>query len=240
MRAKCCGCTEAFQASRAGSIPVARLFSHGEWRSLVAHPAGGRAVAGSNPVSPITRSLDAGGRGGGPGARRLALGSRFRPVPALSASSGGEASSGGTAHETAHAGGRGRSEPGIARAGPPTRASHVLTSPALASRTFEPTGSPVGSTSHARTQVAPGTPSWLPEAKLAGLSRRRKDAGGLTANERAMARLLCCRRSLALARIKWLSSCVLATVWVQAIDRQFTSLPIYSMKAGRRLRDSRP
>ena len=27
--------------------------SHGEWRSLVAHPAGGRAVAGSNPVSPI-------------------------------------------------------------------------------------------------------------------------------------------------------------------------------------------
>jgi hypothetical protein len=27
--------------------------SHGEWRSLVAHSAGGRAVAGSNPVSPI-------------------------------------------------------------------------------------------------------------------------------------------------------------------------------------------
>ena len=25
LRAKCCGCTEAFQASRAGSIPVARL-----------------------------------------------------------------------------------------------------------------------------------------------------------------------------------------------------------------------
>ena len=25
VRAKCCGCTEAFQASRAGSIPVARL-----------------------------------------------------------------------------------------------------------------------------------------------------------------------------------------------------------------------
>ena len=56
LRAKCCGCTEAFQASRAGSIPVARLrTSHGEWRSLVAHPAGGRAVAGSNPVSPIER-----------------------------------------------------------------------------------------------------------------------------------------------------------------------------------------
>ena len=43
---------KAFQASRADSIPVARLFGHGEWRSLVAHPAGGRAVAGSNPVSP--------------------------------------------------------------------------------------------------------------------------------------------------------------------------------------------
>jgi hypothetical protein len=28
--------------------------SHGEWRSLVAHPAGGRAVAGSNPVSPMS------------------------------------------------------------------------------------------------------------------------------------------------------------------------------------------
>src|SRR5690348_11386122 len=27
----------------------------GEWRSLVAHPAGGRAVAGSNPVSPTTQ-----------------------------------------------------------------------------------------------------------------------------------------------------------------------------------------
>ena len=26
---------------------------HGEWRSLVAHSAGGRAVAGSNPVSPM-------------------------------------------------------------------------------------------------------------------------------------------------------------------------------------------
>ena len=57
LRAKCCGCTEAFQASRAGSIPVARLRdSHGEWRSLVAHPAGGRAVAGSNPVSPTRKS----------------------------------------------------------------------------------------------------------------------------------------------------------------------------------------
>src|SRR4051794_37507069 len=50
------GCTGAFQALGAGSSPVARFVrshSHGEWRSLVAHPAGGRAVAGSNPVSPI-------------------------------------------------------------------------------------------------------------------------------------------------------------------------------------------
>ena len=48
----------------AGSRPVARFGAerdrvdcgfHGEWRSLVAHPAGGRAVAGSNPVSPIER-----------------------------------------------------------------------------------------------------------------------------------------------------------------------------------------
>ena len=29
--------------------------NNGEWRSLVAHPAGGRAAAGSNPVSPTTR-----------------------------------------------------------------------------------------------------------------------------------------------------------------------------------------
>ena len=29
LRAKCCGCTEAFQASRAGSIPVARLKATG-------------------------------------------------------------------------------------------------------------------------------------------------------------------------------------------------------------------
>ena len=35
------------------SRPVIIGASHGEWRSLVAHPAGGRAVAGSNPVSPI-------------------------------------------------------------------------------------------------------------------------------------------------------------------------------------------
>ena len=33
---------------------------HGEWRSLVAHPAGGRAVAGSNPVSPIDRYSETG------------------------------------------------------------------------------------------------------------------------------------------------------------------------------------
>ena len=78
LRAKCCGCTEAFQASRAGSIPVARSGCHGEWRSLVAHPAGGRAVAGSNPVSPTRagpcvssrRARHAVERGGGGGDRR--------------------------------------------------------------------------------------------------------------------------------------------------------------------------
>src|ERR1700761_7948276 len=32
----------------------------GEWRSLVAHSAGGRAVAGSNPVSPILQRRLAG------------------------------------------------------------------------------------------------------------------------------------------------------------------------------------
>jgi hypothetical protein len=39
-----------------GGRPSLESTYHGEWRSLVAHPAGGRAVAGSNPVSPI-RSL---------------------------------------------------------------------------------------------------------------------------------------------------------------------------------------
>ena len=77
-RAKCCGCTEAFQASRAGSIPVARLEHIGEWRSLVAHPAGGRAVAGSNPVSPIITRRRTGRDGEGQqghqtAAQRLAL-----------------------------------------------------------------------------------------------------------------------------------------------------------------------
>ena len=38
-------------------FPSPACTSHGEWRSLVAHPAGGRAVAGSNPVSPITKCL---------------------------------------------------------------------------------------------------------------------------------------------------------------------------------------
>src|SRR4051794_2093306 len=41
-------------------IPSARRVRRacpGEWRSLVAHPAGGRAVAGSNPVSPIRRKV---------------------------------------------------------------------------------------------------------------------------------------------------------------------------------------
>src|ERR1700744_6606930 len=37
------------------SDPGLSSADHGEWRSLVAHPAGGRAAAGSNPVSPIMR-----------------------------------------------------------------------------------------------------------------------------------------------------------------------------------------
>src|SRR4051794_12152053 len=36
--------------------PALRIKNNGEWRSLVAHPAGGRAVAGSNPVSPTSES----------------------------------------------------------------------------------------------------------------------------------------------------------------------------------------
>src|SRR5436190_23384946 len=48
-RAWCNGRPRAFQALGAGSSPVARF---GAWRSLVAHSAGGRAVAGSNPVAP--------------------------------------------------------------------------------------------------------------------------------------------------------------------------------------------
>lgn len=38
-----------------GFVWIGSAKHHGEWRSLVAHPAGGRAVAGSNPVSPIRR-----------------------------------------------------------------------------------------------------------------------------------------------------------------------------------------
>ena len=41
----------------AGATPASEFvrmqISHGAWRSLVAHSAGGRAVAGSNPVAPI-------------------------------------------------------------------------------------------------------------------------------------------------------------------------------------------
>jgi hypothetical protein len=82
-RAKCCGCTGAFQAPRAGSIPVARSAARhiGEWRSLVAHPAGGRAVAGSNPVSPIRKGCPGEARHGPPGHPQTALerGLRGRP-----------------------------------------------------------------------------------------------------------------------------------------------------------------
>ena len=79
MRAKCCGCTEAFQLL--GRFDSRRpLAGHGEWRSLVAHPAGGRAVAGSNPVSPMQvackwRVLAGGTPGPGrPGTRRVVHG----------------------------------------------------------------------------------------------------------------------------------------------------------------------
>src|SRR6476619_6659877 len=37
---------------RRGSAGILRPF--GAWRSLVAHPAGGRAVGGSNPLAPTT------------------------------------------------------------------------------------------------------------------------------------------------------------------------------------------
>jgi hypothetical protein len=67
------------RARRSGRAVVADVrrieVLHGEWRSLVAHPAGGRAVAGSNPVSPIRLLMDADGGGRGPKARGLALGS---------------------------------------------------------------------------------------------------------------------------------------------------------------------
>src|SRR6185437_3076942 len=117
VRAKCCGCTEAFQASRAGSIPVARSSGpghNGEWRSLVAHPAGGRAVAGSNPVSPISRLAVT------VGARQGMEGPQSPPEFALERGSGGfvvpgfrdvwptmrTARSGVESHAPSHASGR--------------------------------------------------------------------------------------------------------------------------------------
>ena len=70
-RAWCNGCTRAFQALSTGSIPVARSSGEprswrrlrpvpGAWRSLVAHSAGGRKVAGSNPVAPTDRTFSRG------------------------------------------------------------------------------------------------------------------------------------------------------------------------------------
>jgi hypothetical protein len=54
-------CRSSRRRSAESQISSARsglesLLTHGEWRSLVAHPAGGRAVAGSNPVSPTQGS----------------------------------------------------------------------------------------------------------------------------------------------------------------------------------------
>jgi hypothetical protein len=54
------GCTSAFQAERSRFESGRPLVAHlgvnsrrdGAWRSLVAHSAGGRKVAGSNPVAP--------------------------------------------------------------------------------------------------------------------------------------------------------------------------------------------
>jgi hypothetical protein len=67
--------------SRRRRRPGAMIDRHGEWRSLVAHPAGGRAAAGSNPVSPMQevpanchfRELS----GGGNFAQRAPLGLHF-------------------------------------------------------------------------------------------------------------------------------------------------------------------
>src|SRR6185437_8250911 len=56
------GAAGAGEGDRRGHLTVRRrrpllgsgIYSllHGAWRSLVAHPAGGRAVAGSNPAAP--------------------------------------------------------------------------------------------------------------------------------------------------------------------------------------------
>src|SRR3954466_1718178 len=49
---------ETFKLVGRVRFPSPALNIYGEWRSLVAHPAGGRAVAGSNPVSPTRESPD--------------------------------------------------------------------------------------------------------------------------------------------------------------------------------------
>ena len=95
---------------------------HGEWRSLVAHPAGGRAVAGSNPVSPISRLSGAGGGGGRPGARRSALGSGFRAHANAEGSGDPMTRFPGGRPRTAHASARGRSTSRAALFGRPTNA----------------------------------------------------------------------------------------------------------------------
>jgi hypothetical protein len=48
LRAKCCGCTEAFQASRAGSIPVARSADGATRAPLASRGPGG--VPAARPV----------------------------------------------------------------------------------------------------------------------------------------------------------------------------------------------
>ena len=45
------------RVNRRARRPQAKIGTPGAWRSLVAHSAGGRKVAGSNPVAPIKRPL---------------------------------------------------------------------------------------------------------------------------------------------------------------------------------------
>ncbi len=65
---------------------------HGEWRSLVAHPAGGRAVAGSNPVSPMKsrrfRTLRLAANAGESREKTAILGWPFSSVPGCSRHAG--------------------------------------------------------------------------------------------------------------------------------------------------------
>ena len=99
-------------AYRAGSGTEPALWDTagfvGAWRSLVARTVRVGEVPGSNPGAPIRGLLVGGGGGGGPRARGLALDQHSRGPSSGALVSRREAISGWTAHETAHAGGRGR------------------------------------------------------------------------------------------------------------------------------------